>query len=133
MLRMFSIIILALFSSSVFAAPAPMTEQQKIDALLNAFDTPDITFIRNGEEHDGAWAKQHLTEKMQKASPKVTTASAFISDVASTSSESGKPYIIKMKDGMTMASGQWLQQKLAGMTIAPSAGGADTVKSKGLD
>jgi len=111
MLRLFSLMILVLFGSSAFAAQ--MTEQQKIAALLNAFDNPDITFVRNGEEHDGAWAKQHLEEKLKAAKPEVKTADEFIANIASTSSHTGKPYLIKMKDGTTVEAGKWLKQKLA--------------------
>ncbi len=110
MLRLFSTLVVLLISSNAFAAP--LTEQQKIDTLLKAFDTPGITFVRNGAEHDGAWAKKHLTDKLKSAKTKVTTADAFITDIASTSSHSGKPYLVKTKDGKTVESAVWLRAKL---------------------
>lgn len=110
MKRLFGFFFLALFSTGAFAEA--LTEQQKIDALLNAFDTPGITFVRNGEEHDGAWAKQHLQEKLKKAATAPTTAEGFIADIGSTSAQSGKPYEIKTADGKTVESSVWLKAKL---------------------
>jgi hypothetical protein len=124
MVRLFSVLIVMLFGSSAFAA-TPMTEQQKIDGLLAAFDAPGITFIRNGEEHDGAWAKQHLTEKLKDMKGEVATADDFITKVATNSSHTGKPYMIKTADGKTTESGKWLQAKLASMS-APAAGKGDS-------
>jgi hypothetical protein len=113
MKRLFSLIVVVLFGSSAFAAS--LTEQQKIDGLLSALDAPGITFIRNGEEHDGAWAKAHLTEKLKSANPPITTADDFIATVGSTSSHSGKPYLIKT-DGKTIEAGTWFKDKLANIS-----------------
>jgi hypothetical protein len=120
MLRLFSLFVVLLFGSSALAET--MTEQQKIDALLGAFDTPGITFIRNGEEHDGAWAKQHLTDKLKAAKPEVTTADDFITTIATTSSKTGKPYLIKTSDGKTIKSGVWLKKKLAEINSKDTGG-----------
>lgn len=111
MLRLFSFFIVFLFGSSALAET--MTEQQKIDALLDAFDTPGITFIRNGEEQDGAWAKKHLTEKLKQVTPQVTTADDFITQIASTSRETGRPYLIKTSDGKKLKASVWMKKKLA--------------------
>ena len=112
MLRILSFLTFILAGTAAFAAP--MTEQDKIKSLLDAFKEPGITFIRNGEEHDGAWARQHLQEKLDKAKD-VKTAEDFITKVASTSSHSGKPYQVKLKDGKVMDSGKWLHKKLAAL------------------
>lgn len=122
MLRLFSLVLFLFVGSNAFAAQMP--EQEKINSLLDALTTSNITFIRNGEEHDGAWAKNHLAEKLKDAKPAVTTADEFITKVASKSSESGQPYTIKMANGKTMESGDWLKMKLAGL-MQPSAGLAD--------
>jgi hypothetical protein len=124
MLRLFSIVLL-LVTSTVAMAAEPMTEKQKIDALLNSLDTPDITFVRNGKDHDGAWAKKHLTEKLAKATPAITTADDFIAKVGTTSAKTGKPYMIKTKDGKTTDSATWFQAKLAELN-QPSAGSTDS-------
>jgi len=126
MLRLLSVLTFVLLGSAAFAAQ--MTEQEKIHSLLNSFDSPNVTFIRNGEEHDGAWAKAHLSEKMAMTKPEVKTADDFINKVASSSSETGKPYMVKMQNGQTMESGKWLQMKLTNMA-QPSAGAAAPMKN----
>jgi hypothetical protein len=119
MLRIISMFFFLLIGTGAFAAE--LTEQQKITALLNAFDTPGVIFIRNGESHDGAWAKQHLQDKMKEAKPKITTAKDFITKIASHSSHTDKPYIIKLDTGKEVESGKWLDQKLS--EIEKSSGG----------
>jgi len=122
MLRTLSFIFLVMIGFTAFAAqPAHAAiegEQAKIEDLLDAFNEPGIIFIRNGEEHDGAWARKHLKEKLDETKD-VKTAEDFITKVASMSRESGKPYMVKMKDGKEMAAGKWLQKKLEEINAMP--------------
>ena len=123
MKRLFATLILVLCGAS--ATAADMTEQQKIDALLAALDTPGITFVRNGEEHDGAWAKQHFVEKIAEMrkmnADAVKTADEFIADVASKSSHTGESYKIKKKDGTLVDSSTWLKAKLAELSAGDAS------------
>jgi len=60
-------------------------------------------FIRNGSEHDGKEAAEHLRMKLQNAVA-VQTADDFIRLCASKSMITGKPYMIRSSDGKTMKS-----------------------------
>jgi len=113
MLRTLSFIVL-IFIGTAFAQPAhaTMTEQQKIDALLNNLGTSDVTFIRNGTEMTGKDAKAHLQDKLKELQSQVKTADDFITKVASTSRKTGKPYVIKLKDGKEIPAADWFKQQL---------------------
>lgn len=109
MRKILSVLILLFFA--VPAVAEEMTEPDKIDALLDTIENSDITLIRNGEEHDGKWAREHFEEKIKQVKD-INTAEDFIIKVASTSRETGKPYIIKLKDGTQLESEKWLHDQL---------------------
>lgn len=76
------------------------TEAQKIEKLiLFVANLPEVTFIRNGEEHKAKDAAAHLRMKREKAGNRIKTAKDFIEKAASKSSFSGKPYQIRWKNG----------------------------------
>jgi hypothetical protein len=98
-----------------FSPPAyadKLTDAQKIDALLAALASPDITFIQNDDEHTGYWAKNDLSEKLKESGGKITTPNAFIADVASVSDHTGVPNEIRIKNGETMSASDWFHKQL---------------------
>ena len=106
--------ILGLFFLLCFAAPAfaaGLAEQQKIVALLDAVSNSDITFISDGEEHTREYAREYFVEELINAMD-VKTADDFISKIASNSNHTGKPYMIKLKNGTQVESAKWLHAKL---------------------
>ncbi len=107
---MLGLLVTLVLGTQVFAAT--LTDQQKIDALLNSFTTSNVTLIRNGEEHDGAYARQHFQDKL-KETKDVATAEDFITKVASKSSHTGEAYQIKLKDGTKVDSNTWLHTQLS--------------------
>ncbi len=101
------------FSTSVFAA-AP-SEEEKINYLLGAIGSSDVMFIRNGSEHAAPQAQAHLQGKLKAAGDKVKTAEDFITLLASKSSQTGKPYLVKTKDEKMIKLATWLRDKLKQM------------------
>jgi hypothetical protein len=88
-------------------------EKKKIDFLLSSAENmKGAKFIRNGTEHDGKEAAEHLRMKLQKAGGKVQTADDFIRLCASKSIISGQPYMIRSSDGKTINSEQYFREKL---------------------
>jgi len=105
-------------STSAFAADTPspkaaLSEQAKISALLDALETSDVTFIRNGTAMSGKDARKHLQGKLDELSGQVHTANDFITKVATQSRETGKPYMIREKDGKEVPSADWFKYKMA--------------------
>ena len=106
-----SFAILALFSGVVVAQDN--AEKKKIDYLLSSIKNYEgAIFIRNGTEHNGKEAAEHLRMKLRKADGKVQTADDFIRLCASKSIISGKPYIIRPPNGKTINSEQYFREKL---------------------
>ena len=95
------------------AASRPAEEQAKIDWLLEEVRNSKAVFIRNGKEYDATKAVSHLKGKLLFAGSRVQTAKQFIVGLASNSSESGKPYEIRLSDGKQLKLGEWLLDRLA--------------------
>jgi len=88
---------------TTLALAAPLTEQQKIDALIHSVEVlPGAQFIRNGSVHDGKAAAEHLQMKRHYAGSRIKTADDFIECCASRSSFSGLPYQIRFANGQTV-------------------------------
>jgi hypothetical protein len=95
------------------ALAAPMTETQKIDALIHGVETlTGVQFIRNGSSYDGKAAAEHLRYKRDHAGSHCATANDFISNCASVSSMSGQPYQIRGADGKTVTSETYFRTEL---------------------
>lgn len=84
-------------------------EKQKIESAIVRIETSGLTFIRNGEEHSAADAAAHLRTKLKSAGDKIQTFDGFVEGIASKSSMSGKPYLVKQADGTTVELAKWLR------------------------
>ena len=111
MMRLLTVFLFLMLGSNAFAAG--LTEPQKIDALLDALGTSDVTFIRHEKEFTAAQGKEFLSDKYHGADPKVTTAKGFIVDVATGGKITGQPFFIKTKDGKKVESAKWFTDQLA--------------------
>jgi len=97
----------------IAATASPMTEADKINALIATVDQlPGAVFIRNGSEYPAAKAAEHLRMKWQYAGKRIKTAEDFIKYCASASSMSGNRYQIRFADGHTVYSADFFHQQL---------------------
>jgi hypothetical protein len=95
------------------AQSAPGAEKQKIEALIKQVnDLKDANFVRNGSSYEPTTAVRFLRGKWEANDAQVTTAREFIDKVASVSSTSGKPYLIRFKDGRELKSRDFLLAEL---------------------
>jgi hypothetical protein len=95
------------------ATSAPADEAQKIEALIqDVRDLKDATFIRNGSSYNSKSAAIFLRRKWQANHSEVRTARDFIDKVATFSGTSGKPYLIRFKDGKEIHSRDFLMASL---------------------
>ena len=84
-------------------APAP--ERQKIESLIKQVgEIKDAKFIRNGSTYEISTAVRFLRGKWEANDSVVKTAQDFVDKVASASGTSGKPYLIRFKDGREIKS-----------------------------
>ena len=103
-------VILALFSGTVSAQDN--VEKKKIEFLISSVENlKGAKFIRNGSEHDGKEAAEHLRMKLQNAVV-VKTADDFIRLCASKSYITGRPYMIRLSNGKTIKSEEYFREKL---------------------
>lgn len=82
--------------------------EQTIDYLLHHVETSDATFIRNGAEHTPAKAVAHIREKYAHFKTQIKTPEDFIRLSASKSLLSGKPYLVRTRDGKEAHLDVWL-------------------------
>ena len=91
----------------------PLSEQVKIQSLIASIEQlQGAVFIRNGSEYDAHKAADHLRLKLKYAGKRVQTADQFISNLATGSSMSGKPYKIRFSDGHTVDSAMYFREQL---------------------
>jgi hypothetical protein len=122
-----AVIVLAMTILPAAAASADgakaMTEREKIEALIQAVEgMKGAKFVRNGAEYDGHAAADHMRRKWKQAADQVKTARDFIRLAASKSETSGKPYLIRFKDGREVESGKWLSARLEEIEKQGAAG-----------
>ncbi len=103
------------------AKPAPAAAgRAEIERLIASVASLDgAVFVRNGVEHSAAQAAEHLRNKWARTSPPVSDPDRFIRDVASASSQSGRPYLIRFRDGREVESAQFLREELSRLRATP--------------
>ncbi len=84
---------------------------QEVRDLIARVAASGCTFIRNGTAHDAAAAADHLQLKYRRGERYVDTAEQFIDRLASESSWTGRPYLIRC-DGVTEPARDWLYRAL---------------------
>ncbi len=89
------------------------SEKDKIEALIASLrDLEGATFIRNDKEHTVEESIEHLQKKWEWKKNQVKTARDFTDKIASSSSLSGKPYMIRFEDGSEIKAKDWFDQEL---------------------
>jgi hypothetical protein len=95
-------------------AAEPPSESDKIDALIKRIAArTDVTFERNGVSYTSAEAARHLQVKRDFAGPQIRTARDFIDRLGTSSSMTGLPYKVRLANGETILSADFLRAELA--------------------
>jgi len=100
------------FSSLPYSFLQSISEEQKIEKLINYIEKSEAIFIRNGTEYLAKEAADHLRMKRKKAGNKIKTAKDFIDLIASKSSMSGEAYQMKFKTGAIINTRDMLNNEL---------------------
>ena len=118
MTRQFKLILIAFALalgnlSLIQAQNLPNSEKQKIETLIKQVaNLKNAKFMRNGSAYNADSAATFLRRKWQANESEVKTARDFIDKVASFSGTSGKPYVIRFKDGGQIKSRDFLLAQL---------------------
>ncbi len=110
-----ALFLVILFSLSVaaFATKKPLTEKEKIEALIKSVENlKDAKFYRNGSYHSAKDAAEHLRMKWEKAGSKVKTAKDFIDKLATKSSITGEAYKIVYANGKEITASKFFYGEL---------------------
>jgi len=100
-------------SALALAADMPSVERARIDRLIRYVESrTDVQFMRNGSAHDSREAAKFLRGKLDAMGDRVTSAKQFIEQIASKSSSSGEPYLIRFADGRTQTAYHFLVEEL---------------------
>ena len=96
------------------SAPLPPSAREEVMTLLSRLESSTCQFNRNGTWYSGTDAKAHLVRKLEyverSASP--ATTEGFIDLAATTSSSSGRPYLVKCGSTEAVSSAFWLRREL---------------------
>jgi hypothetical protein len=104
---------LVLLSPLLRAAEGALTEQAKIESLISTIESlNDATFVRNGSEYNAKNAAKFLRGKWDANKEDIKTARDFIDKVATKSSTTGKPYVIRPKGAAEIACAEFLKTAL---------------------
>ncbi|KRB84370.1 DUF5329 domain-containing protein [Duganella sp. Root198D2] len=114
MMRKILALVFALACAGVQAAPLPAAARAEVEALLTRLQSSGCQFNRNGSWYSGADARSHLLRKLEYLEKKdlVKSADQFIDLGASSSSSSGKPYLVRCGAAAPVESKAWLSAEL---------------------
>ena len=102
--------------SPALAEVLPAAEGAKIEALIKHIQNlRHAVFVRNGKEYGADTTARFLRKKWESKKDEIRSARDFIEKVASVSSTSGHPYHIRLKDGRTLTSREYLLVQLANL------------------
>jgi hypothetical protein len=94
----------------------PAGERSRVERLIAYVESrSDVAFVRNGTAYSSRDAASFLRGKMDQMGSRVTTAQQFIEQIASRSSTSGEPYMIRHADGRMEHSSKFLGDELKRM------------------
>lgn len=90
---------------------AQVAPQAEVEFLITRIAHSGCQFVRNGSAHPAAEAAAHLRRKLN-AAPRGLSTEQFIEHVASKSSMTGAPYLIRCDGRDDEASAVWLRRAL---------------------
>lgn len=87
----------------------------EIDYLLNRVQASGYVFIRNGKEHDGTDAAEHMQRKFEHFldDGDIETVDDFIDRAGTKSLITGREYLVRLPDGTEIPTAQWLRAEIA--------------------
>ena len=105
-----TLIISSLMLKSLSGKGADSTERE-VRLLIDAIAASHCDFNRNGRQHTAEEAAAHLELKYARAGKHIDSADEFITQLASSSSFTGKPYLMNCEGG-TLPAGDWMIEAL---------------------
>ncbi|MDJ0940719.1 MAG: DUF5329 domain-containing protein [Woeseiaceae bacterium] len=111
-MRVVLLAILILAWVPVFSEELATTTETEIEFLLSSVGDSGCSFIRNGKTHSSSDAEAHLRMKYKRGKRYASTTEKFIERLASSSSMSRKPYMIRCGEAAAVPTGDWFFERL---------------------
>ena len=105
-----TLILSSLMLNSLSGKGADSTERE-VRLLIDAIAASHCDFNRNGRQHTAEEAAAHLELKYARAGKHIDSADEFITQLASSSSFTVKPYLMSCEGG-TLPAGDWMIEAL---------------------
>lgn len=83
------------------------TMDEEIDYLISSVGRSGCAFIRNGKRYSGRDARAHLRSKRRRNAHLIDSTEEFVEKIASKSSTSGKPYLIRCGRRQQETANEW--------------------------
>ena len=114
-LSLAALALIVLVSGSAGMADESMSEDVNriIAHLLAHVARSNVIFIRNGVMHSPAKAEAHMRRKYEYFKDRIRTPEDFIRLCASKSTQTGRPYRVKLPDGRLLRTDQWMLSALS--------------------
>ena len=108
------ILVGTILAANMAFAVTPQVTKAEVSHLLGAVEQSQCSFNRNGSWYDAKSAKKHLASKYEYLDKKdlLQSAEAFIKLGASSSSSSGKAYMMACEGQQPVTSAVWLIEEL---------------------
>lgn len=100
------------FAMFVMPFLAKANTDSEIEHLLKFVAQTSCIYERNGNEHSGSEAVEHIRKKYDYYKDDISSTEDFIALAATKSALSGKQYLVHCPDQPTMQGGQWLFDEL---------------------
>ncbi|MFP4164179.1 MAG: DUF5329 family protein [Chitinispirillaceae bacterium] len=102
-----------LFTGFTVQGSTPAREVETIEMLIDTVkQLEDAEFVRNGKSYNANIAVRFLKGKWRWKRKEIKSADDFIQKVATSSSSSGKPYLIRFEDGKVQKSAAFFRSLL---------------------
>lgn len=110
--RYISALVIIAATSQPFPNKAWSYEESEIEQLIQAIESSECTFIRNGKRYSSTKAARLMRYKLKRAKDSIINAEDFIAKIATKSSTSQKPYKIDCEGSEVNTGAQWLEWQL---------------------
>ena len=109
--RFVATLIISLLMLKSLSVKGVDSTEREVRSLIDAIAASNCDFNRNGRQHTAAEAAAHLELKYARAGKHIDSADEFITQLASSSSFTGKPYLMSCAGG-TLPAGDWMIEAL---------------------
>ena len=109
--RFVATLIISLLMLKSLSVKGADTTEREVRLLIGAVAASHCDFNRNGRQHTAEEAATHLELKYARAGKHIDSADDFITQLASSSSFTGKPYMMNCEGG-TLPAGDWMVDAL---------------------